>query len=77
MHQVAKARGVAGLCAVVAGVALIGADGAAFVAGWALWAVGLGSLLTAIPSAGGEDQLRRYADWLPIPGRPPNAPPRS
>lgn len=65
MHQVAKVRGIAGLLAVVAGVALIGADGAAFVAGWALWAVGLALLLTAIPSAGGEGHRPSTVASLP------------
>jgi uncharacterized membrane protein len=47
-----RTRAIAGLGAVVAGVALIGTSGAAFVLGWALWATGLAALLTALPTAG-------------------------
>lgn len=55
-----RSRAVAGLLGVVGGVALIGSSGAAFVLGWALWAVGLGALLTALPTAG-EDKRRLAA----------------
>jgi len=65
MHPESKIRAITGLVAVVAGVALIGTSGAAFVAGWALWAVGLGVLLTALPSVG--DERRRPASVTPLP----------
>jgi hypothetical protein len=48
----AKTGAVAGLAAVITGVMLIGTTGLTLVIGWALWAVGLGVLLAAIPSAG-------------------------
>jgi hypothetical protein len=60
MHPESKTRAIAGLVAVIAGVVLIGTSGIAFVAGWALWATGLGALLTALPTAG-EDGGRRSA----------------
>src|SRR5260221_10879825 len=47
-----KTRAVAGLAAVITGVMLIGTTGLTLVIGWALWAVGLGVVLAAIPSAG-------------------------
>jgi hypothetical protein len=43
-----------GLVAIVAGVALIGTTGILFALGWALWACGLGALLSALPSRGWE-----------------------
>jgi hypothetical protein len=52
MSQQAKTRAVAGLAAVISGVMLIGTTGLTLIVGWALWAIGLGVLLAAIPSAG-------------------------
>ena len=52
MSQQAKTRAVAGLAAVISGVMLIGTTGLTLIVGWALWAVGLGVLLAAIPSVG-------------------------
>ena len=49
MRQDRKQQAVA-VAAVVAGVALIGTSGAAFVVGWGLWAVGLAALLMAVPT---------------------------
>ena len=43
-----RKRQAVSLAAVVAGVALIGTSGAAFVAGWGLWAAGLVALLSAV-----------------------------
>lgn len=62
-----RTRAVAGLAAVITGVMLIGTTGLTFALGWALWAVGLGVLLAAIPSAGeqrpprGETPPARYS----------------
>jgi peptidoglycan/LPS O-acetylase OafA/YrhL len=64
-HQV-KALAFAGLAAVISGVMLIGTSGLTLVVGWALWAIGLGLLLAAIPSAGEERPPR--GDGSP-PGR--------
>ena len=47
-----KTRATAGLAAVITGVLLIGTTGLTFALGWAMWAVGLGVLLAAVPSAG-------------------------
>ena len=47
-----KTRAIAGLAAVITGVLLIGTTGLTFALGWAMWAVGLGVLLAAVPSAG-------------------------
>lgn len=52
MSNEAKTRAVAGLAAVITGVMLIGTTGLTLAFGWALWAVGLGVLLAAVPSAG-------------------------
>jgi hypothetical protein len=52
MQEGTKVRVVAGLAGVITGVMLIGTTGLTLVVGWALWAVGLGVLLAAIPSAG-------------------------
>jgi hypothetical protein len=52
MSNETKTRATAGLAAVITGVMLIGTTGLTFAFGWALWAVGLGVLLAAIPSAG-------------------------
>jgi hypothetical protein len=65
MNPDRKTRGIAGLIAVVAGVALIGTTGLAFALGWATWAAGLAALLTAIPSAG--DNKRRPAAVSSLP----------
>jgi hypothetical protein len=46
-----KTRAAAGLAAVVSGVLLIGTTGLTSALGWAMWAVGLGVLLAAVPSA--------------------------
>lgn len=54
MHRKTRARTIAGLAAVIGGVALIGTSGIAFVIGWVVWACGLGALLTAVPTAGGD-----------------------
>ena len=54
MSNQAKTRAVAGLAAVITGVMLIGTTGLTFAFGWAIWAVGLGVLLAAVPSAGEE-----------------------
>ena len=50
-----KTRATAGLAAVITGVLLIGTTGLTFALGWAMWAVGLGVLLVAVPSAGEKD----------------------
>lgn len=51
MTNETKTRATAGLAAVITGVMLIGTTGLTFALGWALWAVGLGVLLAAVPSA--------------------------
>jgi len=51
-----KTRATAGLAAVITGVLLIGTTGLTFAVGWAMWAVGLGVLLAAVPSRGEKDQ---------------------
>jgi hypothetical protein len=51
-NERAKTRAIAGLAGVITGVMLIGTTGLTFAVGWALWAVGLGVLLAAVPSAG-------------------------
>jgi hypothetical protein len=56
-----KARAVAGFVAVVAGVALLGANGAALTIGWGVWAAGLFVLLSAVPSAG--EPVRQPDAW--------------
>jgi hypothetical protein len=63
-----KNRAAIGLIAVVAGVALIGTSGAAFVLGWALWAVGLAALLTALPEAGENKRRPAVVTALPSAG---------
>jgi hypothetical protein len=52
MSTETKTRATAGLAAVITGVLLIGTTGLTFALGWAMWAVGLGVLLAAVPSAG-------------------------
>lgn len=52
MSNESKTRATAGLAAVITGVLLIGTTGLTFALGWAMWAVGLGVLLAAVPSAG-------------------------
>lgn len=47
-----KAYGYTAIAAVITGVMLIGTTGVTFVLGWALWASGLGALLTAVPTKG-------------------------
>lgn len=54
MNKETKTRAIAGAAAVVTGVMLIGTTGFTFVVGWALWAVGLGVVLAAVPAAGTE-----------------------
>jgi hypothetical protein len=54
MSNETKTRATAGLAAVVTGVLLIGTTGLTFALGWAMWAVGLGVVLAAIPSAGAK-----------------------
>jgi hypothetical protein len=54
MNNETKTRAVAGLASVITGVMLIGTTGLTFAFGWALWAVGLGVLLAAVPAAGGR-----------------------
>lgn len=51
MTNETKTRATAGLAAVITGVMLIGTTGLTFALGWALWAVGLGVLLAALPTA--------------------------
>ena len=51
-HEKGKTRAVAGLAGVITGVMLIGTTGLTLAFGWALWALALGVLLTAVPSAG-------------------------
>lgn len=51
MTNQTKTRATAGLAAVITGVMLIGTTGLGFALGWALWAVGLGVLLAAMPTA--------------------------
>lgn len=51
MTNETKTRASAGLAAVITGVMLIGTTGLTFALGWALWAVGLGVLLAAVPTA--------------------------
>ncbi|MEA2425992.1 MAG: hypothetical protein QOH13_2402 [Thermoleophilaceae bacterium] len=65
MNNDTKTRAVAGAAAVVSGVMLIGTTGLTFALGWALWAVGLAAVLTAIPSAG--DDRRRPAAVTSLP----------
>ena len=48
MNETKRIRLTGGLAAVVAGVALIGTSGLAFVAGWGLWVVGLVAALSAV-----------------------------
>jgi hypothetical protein len=43
-----RKRQALAVVAVAAGVALIGTSGAAFVAGWGLWAAGLVALVSAV-----------------------------
>ena len=64
MSQQAKTRAVAGLAAVISGVMLIGTTGLTLIVGWALWALGLGVLLAAIPSVG-ERRPPRDRDAAP------------
>jgi hypothetical protein len=52
MNNQTKTRALAGAAAVVTGVMLIGTTGLTLALGWAMWAVGLGVLLAAVPSAG-------------------------
>jgi hypothetical protein len=52
MSNATKTRATAGLAAVITGVLLIGTTGLTLALGWAMWAVGLGVLLAAVPSAG-------------------------
>ncbi|MEA2496667.1 MAG: hypothetical protein QOJ29_4578 [Thermoleophilaceae bacterium] len=61
MNNETKTRAVAGLAAVITGVMLIGTTGLTFAFGWALWAVGLGVLLAAVPAAGGTNRGSREA----------------
>ncbi|MFL5893833.1 MAG: hypothetical protein ACJ76Z_01810, partial [Thermoleophilaceae bacterium] len=65
MHPQARTRAAAGAAAVIVGVALIGASGVAFMAGWALWATGLVALLFALPSADGERRRPGAVTQLP------------
>ena len=51
MTNETKTRATAGLAAVITGVMLIGTTGLTLALGWALWAVGLGVLLAAVPTA--------------------------
>jgi hypothetical protein len=52
MNNQTKTRALAGAAAVVTGVMLIGTTGLTLALGWAMWAVGLGVLLAAVPSGG-------------------------
>jgi hypothetical protein len=52
MNNQTKTRTIAGATAIVIGVTLIGTTGLTFALGWAMWAVGLGVVLAAVPSAG-------------------------
>jgi hypothetical protein len=52
MSNETKTRATAGLAAIITGVLLIGTTGLTLVLGWAMWAVGLGVLLAAVPTAG-------------------------
>lgn len=54
MTNETKTRATAGLAAVITGVMLIGTTGLTLALGWALWAVGLGVLLAAVPTAAGK-----------------------
>lgn len=63
MTNETKTRATAGLAAVITGVMLIGTTGLTFALGWALWAVGLGVLLVAVPSA--PSRGRRTRDAAP------------
>jgi hypothetical protein len=63
-NETIKTRATAGLAAVITGVMLIGTTGLTFALGWGLWAVGLGVLLAAVPSAGGGE-FRRGRDATP------------
>jgi hypothetical protein len=54
MTNQTKTRATAGLAAIITGVMLIGTTGLTFALGWALWAVGLGVLLAAVPTAAGK-----------------------
>jgi hypothetical protein len=51
MTKETKIRATAGLAAVICGVTLIGTTGLTLALGWGLWALGLGVLLTAVPTA--------------------------
>jgi hypothetical protein len=57
MTNETKTRAIAGLAAVITGVMLIGTTGLTFALGWALWAVGLGVLLAAVPTAAKRSPL--------------------
>jgi hypothetical protein len=46
---VVKTRAVTGLAAIVSAVLLIGASGPTAVVGWAMWAVGVVVLMSAVP----------------------------
>jgi hypothetical protein len=59
-----KTHATAGLAAVITGVLLIGTTGLTFALGWALWAVGLGVLLAAVPTAA-EKGPRSHEATLP------------
>ena len=61
MTNETKTRATAGLAAVITGVMLIGTTGLTFALGWALWAVGLGVLLAALPTAAEKAPLSNEA----------------
>jgi hypothetical protein len=61
MTNETKTRATAGLAAVITGVMLIGTTGLTFALGWALWAVGLGVLLAAVPTAAEKGTASREA----------------
>jgi hypothetical protein len=63
MTNETKTRATAGLAAVITGVMLIGTTGLTFALGWALWAVGLGVLLVAVPTA--PEKARRKRETTP------------
>jgi hypothetical protein len=56
-----KTRALAGLVVLVSGIVLIGTTGIAFVLGWGLWAAGLTTLLSAVPSRQPAERLPSLA----------------
>ena len=59
MSMQLKTRATAGVAAVITGVLLVGASGLTLVVGWALWAIGVVVLMTAVPASAERTWTRR------------------